>query len=151
MTTSKEIFKYLLDIISTKTGESKEKLHLYTTINIDLEIYGDDWDELMWPILERYPIEEHSTFEFKRHMAPEGDLILPFLLELVLTIPKFIIGAIIYPFKKEMGLRIFQKRIFGILEYDEQPLYIADIYNSILKGKWEYAKDSNLELKELIK
>ena len=55
-----------------------------------------------------------------------------------------------YLFNKKQGRCILKKRIFGILKYDNQPLYIADIFNSLLKGKWEYAKDSDLNLKQLI-
>lgn len=143
-------YEDLISIVSEVTREPVGKLNLDTTVNIDLGICGDDWDELMWPILNKYSIDEHSDFEFSRHMSPEGDLILPFLLEIVLTIPKLLIGAVIYPFNRKMGSRIFKKRIFGVLKYDNQPLYIVDIYNSILKGKWEYAKDSDLDLKQLI-
>lgn len=83
---------------------------LETTINIDLKIYGDDWDELMWPILDKYPIDEHSDFDFSRHMRPEGDLILPFLLEIILTIPRLLVGAVIYPFNKKTGQVVVLKK-----------------------------------------
>lgn len=150
MNQTKQTYNDLIDIISKVTREPIENLNRDTTINIDLEIYGDDWDELMWPILDKYPIDEHSDFEFSRHMRPEGDLTLPFLLEIVFIGLRLLLGAVIYPFNRKIGSRIFKKRIFGILKYDNQPLYIADIYNSILKGKWEYAKDSDLNLKQLI-
>ena len=151
MKDTKRKYEDIIAIVSKVTGEPIEKLSLDTTLNIDLKIHGDDWDDLMLPITDKYPINEYSDFEFSRHMSPEGDLILPFLLEIVLTIPRLVVGAIVYPFNKMTGIRIFNKRIFGILKYDNQPLYIADIYNSILKGKWEYAKDSDLYLQQLIK
>ena len=150
MNDTKQTYDDLIGIISKVTRVPVENLNLDTTVNIDLEIYGDDWDELMWPILDKYPIDENSEFEFSRHMRPEGDLILPFLLEIVLTIPRLLIGVILYSFNQKIGGRLLKNRIFGILKYDKQPLYIADIYNSILKGKWEYAKDSDLDLRRLI-
>jgi hypothetical protein len=150
MRDTKQIYEDLISIISKVTKVPIENLYLDTTINIDLEIYGDDWDELMWPILDKYPIDEHSEFEYSRHMKPEFDLILPLLFEIILTIPRLLIGAIIYPFSKKMGSRIQKKRIINFLMYENQPLYIADIYNSILKGKWEYAKNSDLNLIQLI-
>jgi hypothetical protein len=151
MTDTKQTYDDLIGIISKVLRVPIENLNLDTTINNDLGIYGDDWDELMYPILDKYPIDEHSDFEFSRHMRPEGDLILPFLLEIILTLPRLLLGAIIYPINRKIGSRILKKRIFGLLKYDNQPLYIADIYNSILMRKWEYAKDSDLDLKQLIK
>ena len=150
MRNAKQIYEDLVRIISERTRVPIEKLNLSTTLNLDLGINGDDWDELVYPIFDKYPINEYSDFEFSRHMRPEGDLILPFFLEIILSVPRLLIGAIIYLFNKEIGCQIFKKRIFGILKYDNQPLYIADIYNSILKGKWEYAKNSDLDLKQLI-
>ena len=150
MTDTKRTYDDLIGIISHAVKEPVENLNLNTTINNDLGIYGDDWDELMYPILNKYTIDEYSDFEFSRHMRPEGDLILPSLLEIILYIPRLLLGAIIYPINRKVGSQVFKKRIFESLKYDNQPLYIADIYNSILKRKWEYAQDSNLDLKQLI-
>jgi|GEM_PF-1827879 len=150
MSDTKQIYIDIIRIISETTRVPKEDLSLDTSVNIDLRIEGDDWDELMYPIVDKYPIEDFSEFEFSRHMRPEGDLILPFLLELVLSIPRVLTGSIIFLFNKRIGRIFFKKRFFGILKYEEKPLYIADIYNSVLKNKWNYAKNSNLNLKQLI-
>jgi len=151
MNNSKKIYEDIIRIISEVTAESIDNLNLNTTINLDLMIYGDDWDDLMKPILEKYRINEHSAFIYSKHMRPEGDEIGPLLLEIILTIPKYIIAGLVFPFNKQKSMKISKYTIMGSLKYSNEPLYIADIFNSVLKKKWEYAKDSNLKLEELVK
>lgn len=147
----KQIYQDILAIISEVRGEPISKLNLETTINNDLGVWGNDWDDVIEPILKKYPINDWSAFNFSDHMCSEGDQMPLFIINLLVFIPKLIIAAIVFPFNKEKSVDIFQYKPFKEIQYKDDPLYIADILNSAIKGKWEYAKDSALKLGELIK
>ena len=145
----KQIYTDILEIISEQSGEPVKKLSLETTINKDLGIYGDDWDQLIEPIIKKYPITDWSAFVFLDHMAGEGYPPRLFI-SIFLFIPKLILASIVFPFSREKSIAVFQYRLFKEIQYKDDPLYIADIFNSAIKGKWEYAKDSELDLHALI-
>lgn len=146
----KQVYDDILNIIADVRCEPISKLHLETTINIDLGVYGDDWDDVIEPILKKYPIEDWSEFVFLNHMCGEGDGMPLFIADLLSIVPKLILAAIVFPFNKEKGKIIFSYRAFKEIRSANNPLYIADILNSAIKGKWEYAKDSELNLEQLI-
>lgn len=147
----KQLYTDILEIISEVRSEPINKLSLETMINNDLGVWGDDWDDVIEPIIKKYPIEDWSDFVFLDHMCGEGYDAPLFIANLLVFIPKLIAGSIVYPFNKERSKIIFQYKPFEELQYKDKPLYIADIFNSAIKGKWEYAKDSKLNLHELIK
>lgn len=149
MTNAKKTYQNIIKIISDYTGRPIESLNLETTINRDLGIYGDDWEGLMKPILELYPIDEFTEFVYSKHMREEGDLRFRSLIEFILQLPILLIAAVVYPFNKSWSRRMADKKFLVFSEIDNEPLYIADIYNSILKSKWEYALNSDMNLKEL--
>lgn len=145
----KKTYNDILTIISEERGEPINKLSLETTINNDLGVYGDDWDQLIEPIIKKYPITDWSGFVFLNHMAGEGYPPRLFI-NMLIFIPKLIIAAIVFPFSKRRSAAVFQYILFKEIQYKDDPLYIADIFNSAIKGKWQYAKDSELNLPALI-
>jgi hypothetical protein len=146
----KKIYLDVLQSVSKTSGEDIHKLTLETTINIDLGIYGDDWDEIILPIIAKYPIDDFSAFAFTNHMNGEADFDLTFPLDFILVIPKILIALLLFPFNKKISNTIFMFSLHRKAISKKEPLYIADIFNSAVKGKWEYAIDSNLNLKEMI-
>ncbi|MGN6644891.1 MAG: hypothetical protein ACTHJT_00065 [Cytophaga sp.] len=148
---AKQIYQDILAIISEVRNEPISKLNLETTINNDLGVWGDDWDDVIEPILKKYPINDWSAFVFLNHMCGEAYQTPLFIINTLVFIPKLIIASIVFPFNKEKSTAIFQYKPFKEIQYKDDPLYIADILNSAIKGKWEYAKDSELNLEELIK
>jgi hypothetical protein len=141
----------ILKIISEVRSEPIHTLSLTTSINIDLGVYGDDWDDLILPITKKYPISDFSAFTFLNHMSSEGDTIIPFMTDLIICISKWILAVVMYPFNSKKSKEIFQYKPFKGIRSKNNPLYIADILNSAIKGKWEYAKDSELDLHDLIR
>jgi hypothetical protein len=71
--------------------------------------------------------------------------------DLIICIPKWILAVVMYPFNSKKSKEIFQYKPFKGIRSKNNPLYIADILNSAIKGKWEYAKDSELDLHDLIR
>jgi hypothetical protein len=147
----KYVYDDILKIISEVRSEPISKLTLETTINNDLGVYGDDWDDVIEPILKKYPMDDCSGFIFLNHMSGEGYREPLFIINALVFIPKLIVACIVFPFNKEKSVTVFQYKPFKEVQYKNEPLYIADIFNSAIKGKWEYAKDSDLNLQELIK
>ncbi|WP_018343511.1 hypothetical protein [Cytophaga aurantiaca] len=147
----KQIYADILTIIAEVRSEPISKLNLETTINNDLDTYGDDWDDVIEPILKKYPIDDWSEFVFLNHMSGEGYREPLYIINALVFIPKLVIGCIVFLFNTEKSVAVFQYKPFKEVQYKNDPLYIADIFNSAIKGKWEYAKDSDLNLHELIK
>lgn len=150
MNSTKQIYLDILKTISEVRGEPIEKLSLETTINTDLGVYGDDWDDLILPIMGKYPITDFSDFVFLDHMSGEGYQAPLFIADLFMFIPKLIVTIIVFPFNRVLSKNIFQYRPYKEVRSKSNPLYIADILNSIIKGKWEYTKYSELDLRALI-
>ena len=146
----KQIYDDILSIIADVRCEPISKLNLQTTINTDLEVYGDDWDDIIHPILKKYPMEDCSAFHFSNHMRGEAEFNFPVILDLLILIPRLLVAALVFLFNKKMSNAILKYEFFKILGAKQDPLYIADIFNSAIKGKWEYAKDSELDLHALI-
>lgn len=136
MNNPKKTYKDIINIISEVSIEPLDSLNLETTINRDLQIYGDDWEDLMNRILVKCPIDEFSEFQYSKHMRDEVDFRFRGLIELILNIPILILSGLIYLFDKALSKRIREKLVH-FPDEDNEPLYIADIYNSVLKNKWE--------------
>jgi len=147
----KQIYDDILSIIADVRCEPISKLSLETTINNDLGVYGDDWDDIINPILKKYPMEDCSAFNFTDHMRGEAEFSFPVILDLLILIPRLLVAALVFLFNKKMSNTILKYEFFEILGAKQDPLYIADIFNSAIKGKWEYAKKSDLDLQVLIK
>ena len=134
--TLNEIEKRVIDIIAEVSGYPIEKINLDTTINIEIGIYGDDWNDLLNAYLKVFDVD-FTEFNVNKHIRPEGDPILQSLIDFLIVTPiKLMLFALLYFVNRKLS-----KKFSKIPDYEEQPLYVGDLVMSTYKGKWTYYND----------
>jgi hypothetical protein len=56
-------------------------------------------------------------------MSSEGDTIIPFMTDLIICIPKWILAVVMYPFNSKKSKEIFQYKPFKGIRSKNNPLY----------------------------
>jgi Protein of unknown function (DUF1493) len=101
------LLRELMNFVAGKTGYDVNKIKMDTKINFDVRIDGDDADEFMQNFAREFKVNL-SDFEFNKYFSNEG--------------ADPIVSFFIFIFKRKRRLLL--------------PLYIRDLYNSILAGHW---------------
>ncbi len=126
----------------------KRNISLETTINHDLGVYGDDFDELLF-LFDSICDINWEEFEFNRHM--KGECNGPFILiELLLNLIRLIPYIIIKIWNKKRGENFWEATdILPSPNKGYEPLFVSDIIVSAITGKFQYASDSNFDFDDL--
>lgn len=131
----KETTQFIRSLVSEVAGMELKKVYSKSSINIDLGLDGDDWDDILIPFIEKYNTMDGFLFYDYFHDEPQiGNA---FALALLLFPIKIVLSLFILPWNKYWAKAVID---FSLLK-EKPPIFLGDLITTALVGRFAKRSD----------
>ena len=131
----KEVTNVIRSLVSEVAVIELKKVYSKSSINNDIGIDGDDWDDILIPFIEKY--NDIDGFLFHDYFHDEAQIGNAFALALLLFPIKILLSLLILPVSKYWAKVIIK---FSVLK-EKPPIFLGDLIATALVGRFVKRSD----------
>lgn len=132
----------IINIVAESSGVNRNKISIKSSINYDIGIDGDDWDDLLYMLIEKEQIN-FEGFEASKYFYNEGELSNN-IIYFILFVPFIFITFLIDRAWKYTSFKEYFSKRFG--DDKKQKLTVGDLVVSKFAGKFVHRNGKQFKI-----